>query len=60
MTKKGTSRRSTGRNRPPRNSLDESWLPIVEQVHRDLPNLRAQMIAAKHKKLGPRKRIRRA
>ena len=40
MTKKGTSRRSTGRNRPPPNSLDASWLPIIEDVHRGLPKMR--------------------
>lgn len=34
---------SQGRNRPPLNSRDASWLPIVEKVHREMPEVIAEM-----------------
>ena len=61
MTKKGSYSRSTGKNRPPRNSLDASWLPIVEDVHRNLPVMRQHFAERRNPNLahhGPRKKRR--
>jgi hypothetical protein len=40
MRKIRTKKPATGKNQPSRNSLDVSWLPIIEDVHRQLPELR--------------------
>jgi hypothetical protein len=59
MAKREKFKPSTGKNRPPRNSLDASWLPIIEDVHRQLPQMRAWFAARRNRNMkrgGPRKK----
>ena len=50
MTKATTKKPATGKNRPPLNSCDVSWLPIIEDVHRQIPALREMFAARRNPK----------
>ena len=57
-------RLSMGRNRPPLNTTNESWLAIIERVHReDLPKVRERFAARRNPnkaRLGPRPKRKRS